>query len=123
MHLNLHDNLSYIIRSDGEFVPAMPDDGEFSIQEIRDYVAGPPEVLCFTPDGYALFHNRDAKLKGLALNGAATSLQVGASGTCDSVLGRAFLAHPAHIPAFWKQSKLRNMIVQKDADHPPHRER
>jgi hypothetical protein len=35
--LNPQDNLSYIIRVNGEWVPAMPDDEEFSSQQIRDY--------------------------------------------------------------------------------------
>ena len=102
MQHNIQDNLSYIIRTDGEFVAAMPDDGEFSAQEIRDYVAGQPEIACFTPDGYTLFQNSDATLNGLPVNEAATSLRLGASDIFDSIRGRVFLAHPAHIPAHWK---------------------
>ena len=101
----------------------MPDDEEFSIQQIRDYVAGPPEVLCFTPDGYALFHNKDGKLKGLAFNGVATSLHLAASGTSDIVVGRVFLAHPAHIPAFWKHAAQCNVNLPNDADQPEDRGR
>ena len=109
MNRNLQDNLSYIIRFNGEFVPAMPEDEEFSIQEIRDYVAGPPEVVCFTSDGYVLFHNHDAKLKCLPANPEATVLKSAASGDhcipsdADYICGRAFLAHPHHIPTFWSR--------------------
>jgi hypothetical protein len=49
MNLNHTDeliNLSFIIKTSGEIVPAMPDDEEFSPQQIRDYVAGPPELFC-----------------------------------------------------------------------------
>jgi len=54
-------NLSFIIQTNGEIVPAMPDDEEFSPQQIRDYVAGPPEVVCQTHDGFFLFHNKEGK--------------------------------------------------------------
>jgi hypothetical protein len=112
MQPNLQDNLSYIIRTDGEFVPAMPDDGEFSAQEIRDYVAGPPEIACFTPDGYTLFQNSDASSTGLGVNHVATSLRQAASDSSESIYGRVFLAHPDHIPAHWKAS-----AAQADLEH------
>ena len=101
MKLNLQDNLSYMIRVNGEWVPAMPAGEEFSPQQIRDYVAGPPWVICSTPDGYTLFQNLDAASKGLPVNEDGTLICT-ASGVSDSVRGRVFLAHPAHIPAFWK---------------------
>ena len=101
MKLNPQDNLSYIIRVNGEWVPAMPDDEEFSSQQIRDYVAGSPWVTCSTPDGYTLFQNLEAASKGLPINESAT-LICKVSGVSDSVHGRVFLAHPAHIPPFWK---------------------
>jgi hypothetical protein len=101
VQLDLQNNLSYIIRTDGEFVPAMPDDDQFSPEQITDHVGGPPEVVCFTPEGYALFRNRDAKSSALPRNDAATLLQQSVSGS-DDILGRALLAHPNHIPAFWK---------------------
>ena len=34
VQLDLQNNLSYIIRTDGEFVPAMPDDDQFSPEQI-----------------------------------------------------------------------------------------
>jgi hypothetical protein len=82
----------------------MPDDECFSTQEIRDYVAGPPEIAYFTPDGYTLFQNSDATLTGFPVNEAATSLRHAASANSDSIRGRVFLAHPAHIPAYSKAS-------------------
>jgi hypothetical protein len=78
--------------------------GNFQPQEIRDYVAGPPEIACFTPDGYTLFQNSDASLTGLPVNEVATSLRRAATDIADSIRGRVFLAHPAHIPAYWKAS-------------------
>jgi hypothetical protein len=111
MQRNLENNLSYIIRINGEWVPAMPDDEEFSVQEIRDYVAGPPQVTCLTPDGYTLFQNTEGASKGLEVNETGTSI-CNASGLSATVRGRVFLAHPAHIPAFWK-----NLHVETDSQH------
>lgn len=45
--------LSFIIKAGGEIIPAMPDDEEFSPQQIRDFVAGPPELLGPTHDGFS----------------------------------------------------------------------
>lgn len=107
MQINLAHNLSYILKLDGSIVAAMPDDEEFSVQEIRDHVAGPPDVVCETPDGYALFHNREGESRGLPLNQLATSVYVGTTHRHGSVLGRAFLAHPAHIATFWRRRGTR----------------
>ena len=104
MERNLQDNLSYIIRINGEWVPAMPDDEEFSVQQIRDYVAGPPQVTCLTPDGYTLFQNTEGVSKGLEVNETGTSI-CHASGLSATVRGRVFLAHPAHIPGSWKTTQ------------------
>lgn len=42
----------------------MPVEEEFSIQQIRDPVAGRPEVICETREGFLLFRNRDASADG-----------------------------------------------------------
>lgn len=92
-----------MIRPDGECVAFMPDEEEVSIRQLRDAVAGTPELVCFTSDGYALFRNKEAEIKQLPLNRAATDLwHDAAPGVGENVLGRAFVAHPEHIPAFWK---------------------
>jgi hypothetical protein len=104
MERNLADNLSYIIKLDGTIIPAMPDDEEFSIQQIRDYVAGPPEAVCETQDGYILFHNREGESRELPPNRFATSVYVETTQQERRVLGRAFLAHPNHIAMFWRTS-------------------
>jgi hypothetical protein len=81
----------------------MPDSEEFSIGELRDAVAGEPEPACFTADGYALFRDRDAEAKQLPVNEIATRiLQEAKPGASDKVYGRVFIAHPGHIPTYWK---------------------
>jgi len=105
MDFGADDKLSYMIRVSGEVVPAMPDDGEFPLQEIRDYVAGTPEVACETADGFLLFRNKHGAASGLAHNGFATFLYRKASRQKGSVFGRVFLAHPAHVAPYWKAGK------------------
>ena len=95
-------NLSFIIKTTGEIVPAMPDDGEFSPQEIQDYVAGPPEVFCETSDGFFLFHNKEGRDRGLPPNELANAMYLKPPRTPGSLVGRVFVAHPAHIAAYWK---------------------
>lgn len=97
-------SFSYIIRITGEVVRAMPDDEEFSVQQIRDYVAGSPEVICETCDGFLLFHNRDANSEGLPVNALATSLYTKYTRRPCAVSGRVFLAHPDHVPAYWRRT-------------------
>ena len=94
-------NLSFIIRPSGEIVPAMPDDDEFSPQQIRDYVAGPPEVVCQTHDGFFLFHNKEGKQRGLPPNELATAMYLTPQ-RAGRVVGRVLVAHPAHIAPYWK---------------------
>ena len=65
MTLDRSNNLSFIIKTTGEIIPAMPDDEQFSQSQLRDYVAGPPEVVCKTRDGFFLFHNKEGKARGL----------------------------------------------------------
>jgi hypothetical protein len=105
MHLDPSTNLSFIVKTSGEIVPLMPDDEEFSLQQIRDYVAGPPEVLCKTRDGYLLFHNRDAAATGQAVNPLASSVFSEYSSRRDDVAGRVFLAHPDHIAPYWSRTR------------------
>lgn len=95
--------LSFIIKTTGEVVPAMPEDEEFSIQQIRDHVAGHPEVICETCDGFLLFHNRDASTQGLPLNALATSVYTKYTTRPCPVSGRVFLAHPMHVPPYWRR--------------------
>jgi hypothetical protein len=96
------DNLSFIIKTTGEIVPAMPDDEEFSPSQLRDYVAGPPEVVCKTHDGFFLFHNKEGKARGLPVNELATAMYLSGKQKKEGVVGRVLVAHPDHIPAFWK---------------------
>ena len=96
-------NLSFIIKVNGEIVPAMPDDAEFSIQELRDYVAGPPEFLCETRDGFLQFHNKESRNRNLGLNEAATALYPQPPDKIIRVYGRVFLAHPAHVAPYWRK--------------------
>jgi hypothetical protein len=95
-------NLSFIIKTSGEIVPAMPDDEEFSPQQIRDYVAGPPELFCQTHDGFYLFHNKEAKARGLPPNELATAMYLRWPQPKGSLAGKVFVAHPTHIAAYWK---------------------
>ena len=96
--------LSFMIRSSGDIVPTMPDDEEFSMQQIRDYVAGTPEVLGQTQDGYLLFQSKEGREKA-PINQFASSMygQMAASG--GGLFGRIFLAHPAHVAPHWRQVK------------------
>jgi hypothetical protein len=95
-------NLSFIIKTSGEIVPAMPDDEEFSPQQIRDYVAGPPELFCETHDGFFLFHNKEGKERGLPPNELASAMYLKPPQPAGSLVGKVFVAHPAHIAAYWK---------------------
>jgi len=95
-------NLSFIIQTNGEIVPAMPDDEKFSPQQIRDYVAGPPEVVCQTHDGFFLFHNKEGKQRGLPANELATAMYLTPRRQAESVVGSVFVAHPDHIASYWK---------------------
>ena len=104
MQFDRASNLSFIIKTSGHVLASMPDEEEFSPRHIRDYVAGPPEVLCETRDGYLLFHNREGKAKGLPLNFLATSVYSKYSRQPGEVSGRVFLAHPDHVPAYWRRS-------------------
>lgn len=104
MRLDRVSFLSFIIKTTGEALPAMPDDEEFSLQQLHDYVAGPPEVLCETQDGYLLFHNRNGRQQQLPLNPLASSVYAECAPYSAPVTGRAFLAHPDHIPAFWRRT-------------------
>jgi len=106
MKFSLSDNLSFMIKTDGTVIAAMPDDEEFSPQQLRDYVAGPPEVVCVTADGFVLFHNKEGKAQGLEPNDVATSV-VSSIPQAENVVGRAFLAHPDHIAPHWKKARSR----------------
>jgi len=105
MQLDRSTNLSFILKTSGEILPLMPDDEEFSLQQIRDYVAGPPEVLCETPDGYLLFHNREAAANGQPVNHLASSVISEYTTRRDDVAGRVFLAHPNHIALYWARTR------------------
>ncbi|MGC1500701.1 MAG: hypothetical protein WA800_11915 [Terriglobales bacterium] len=95
--------LSFIIKTSGEIVPAMPDDEESSPQQIRDYVAGPPEVFCQTHDGFFLFHNKEeGQQRGLPPNELAEAMYLEPPRRTGSLVGKVFVAHPAHIAAYWK---------------------
>lgn len=95
--------LSFIINSNGEVIPVMPHEEEFSVQQFRDHIAGHPEVLCETCDGFLLFRNRDAHTKGLPFNPLATSVYNKYVRRPCAVNGRVFLAHPDHVPAYWRR--------------------
>jgi len=96
-------SLSYIININGKIVGAMPDDEEFSAQEISDFVAGAPETLCETPDGFVLIHNKNGRQNGLPINQVATALHFSWAHQQVNILGRVFLGHPDHIPAHSKR--------------------
>ena len=95
---------SFIIKPTGEVVPAMPDEEEFSIQQICDHVAGCPEVICETREGFLLFRNRDASAEALQVNAVATSVYAEHSEVPAPVVGRVFVAHPDHVPPFWRRT-------------------
>ena len=58
MTVDRKDFLSFLIKPSGEVVPAMPHEEEFSAQQIWDQVAGYPELICETCDGFLLFRDR-----------------------------------------------------------------
>ena len=89
---------SFILKTTGDVIRAMPDEEEFSVRQIGDHVAGHPEVICETSDGFLLFRNRDASTQGLPVNPLATSVYWKYARRCCPVSGRAFLAHPDHVP-------------------------
>lgn len=95
---------SFIVKTTGEVIAAMPDEEEFSVQQIRDHVAGPPEVICETREGFLLFRNRDANALGLEVNPVATSVYSETSGEPSPVNGRVFVAHPQHVAAYWRRA-------------------
>jgi hypothetical protein len=95
---------SFIIKTNGDVVPAMPDEEEFSVQQIRDHVAGRPEVICETCDGFLLFRNRDANTEGLPVNPLASSVYARYTRRPCLVSGRVFLAHPEHVPHYWRKA-------------------
>src|SRR5215469_18097844 len=94
--------LSFLIKPSGEVIPAMPHEEEFSVQQIRDHVAGNPEVICETCDGFLLFRNRDASTKVLPFNPHATSVYIKYARNACSVDGPVFLAHPDHVSSYWR---------------------
>jgi hypothetical protein len=103
MTVDRKDFLSFIIKPSGEVVPAMPHEEEFSVQQIRDQVAGYPELICETCDGFLLFRDRDASIKGLPLNPLATSVYMKYARRPCPVNGLVFLAHPDHVAPHWRK--------------------
>lgn len=103
MTVDRKDFLSYLIKVSGEIVPAMPHDEEFSVQRIRDHVGGYAEPICETCDGFLLFQDRDANIKGLPLNPLATSVLNKHARRPFPVKGPAFLAHPDHVAPYWRR--------------------
>lgn len=95
---------SFIIKTNGEVIRAMPDSEEFSVGQIRDFVAGRPQVICETCDGFLLFCNRDAGTEGLPVNPLATIVYTKYARRPCAVSGRVFLAHPEHVPAYWRRT-------------------
>lgn len=111
-----HSNLlSFIIKATGEVVPAMPDEGEFSAQQIRDHVAGNPELVCETCDGFLLFRNRDASTHGLPLNALATSVYTKYARRPCALCDRVFLSHPHHVPAYWRRTLRSTMNRRRES--------
>ncbi|MGB9491518.1 MAG: hypothetical protein WCA92_13730 [Terriglobales bacterium] len=106
LNIQSSNNLSFIIEPSGEIVPAAPEEEVFSPQQIRDYVAGPPELVCQTHDGFFLFRNKEGKARGLPPNELATSMYLRPFWQ-EGLLGRIFVAHPAHIDDFWKKKRRR----------------
>jgi len=104
MTIDRNDFLSFIIKPSGQVVPAMPHEEEFSVQQIRDQVAGYAEPICETSDGFILFRDRDASTKGLPLNPLATSVYVKNAQRPGDVNGVAFLAHPDHVATYWRRT-------------------
>ena len=95
---------SFIVKTTGEVIAAMPDEEEFSIQQIRDHVADHPELICETREGFLLFRNRDAQAQGLQVNSVATSVYAEYSDESSPVIGRVFIAHPDHVAPFWRRT-------------------
>jgi len=91
-----------MIRTNGEIVPTMPDDEEFSAQQIRDYVAGTPEVVGETQDGFIVFQSAEAKERGLPVNEFASGLCSNFPEPTQVLLGRVLLAHPDHVATYWR---------------------
>lgn len=91
MTVDRKDFLSFLIKPSGEVVPAMPHEEEFSAQQIWDQVAGYPELICETCDGFLLFRDRDASAKGLPFNPLATSVYMKYARRPSPVNGRVFL--------------------------------
>jgi hypothetical protein len=102
MSVSRTNNFSFIIHTNGEIMLTAPEDREFSPQQIRDYVAGPPELFCRTHDGFFLFHNKEAKALGLLPNDLATSMYLRQTPPAERLLGKIFVAHPDHLPPSWK---------------------
>jgi hypothetical protein len=92
-----------MIRTNGEIVPTMPDDEEFSAQQIRDYVAGTPEVVGETQDGFIVFQSAEAKDHGLPVNELATGMCANPPEAACVLLGRVLLAHPDHVAPYWRR--------------------
>lgn len=103
MTVSRRDFLSFLIKPSGEVVPAMPHEEEFSVQQISDQVAGYPELICETCDGFLLFRNRDAIVKGLPLNPLATSVYIKYARRPCPVNGLVLLAHPDHVARYWRR--------------------
>jgi hypothetical protein len=93
--------LSFIIRINGEIVPTMPNNEEFSLQQIRDYVAGTPEVVGRTPEGYIVFQSKENHQHGYPPNEFAASMYCSVADRAGGLFGRIFLAHPGHIAPYW----------------------
>ena len=104
MMMDRKNFLSFIIKPSGEVIPAMPHEEEFSLQQIRDHIAGCPELICETCDGFLLFRDRDASAKRLPLNPLATSVYIKYARRPSPVNGLVFLAHPDHVAPYWRRS-------------------
>lgn len=94
--------LSFIIEASGQIVPVLPDGNEFSPRHMHEYLAGPPELLCLTHNGFFLFRNKEAQAHGLPVNELATAMYLKPSQTLDHLVGRVFVAHPDHIAAYMR---------------------
>ena len=105
--------LSFLIKPTGEVVPAMPHEEEFSVDQIRDQVAGYPELICETCDGFLLFRDRDASTKGRPLNPLATSVYTKYARRPCPVSGLVFLAHPEHVAPYWRKKLQTNTKHQR----------
>ena len=106
MTVDRKDVLSFIINPSGEVVSATPHEQKFSVQQIRDCVAGYPELVCETCDGFLLFRDRDASTKGLPVNPLASFIYTKYARRPCSVNGLVFLVHPGHVAPYWR-TKLR----------------